>query len=105
MVAGGVKRLITREQVDHVAKLARLALSEAEREKMTNQLNRILDAAQELQALDTTGVPPTAFAVPIQNVFRTDEVKESLPQAKVLANAPDPERGFFRVPRIMEEEA
>ncbi|MGE5554303.1 MAG: Asp-tRNA(Asn)/Glu-tRNA(Gln) amidotransferase subunit GatC [Betaproteobacteria bacterium] len=96
--------MITREQVDHVAHLARLALSDEEREKMTSQLSRILEAASELQKLDTTGVPPTAFAVPIQNVFRPDEVRESLPPEQVLANAPDPERGCFRVPRIMEEE-
>ncbi|HHW15725.1 MAG TPA: Asp-tRNA(Asn)/Glu-tRNA(Gln) amidotransferase subunit GatC [Firmicutes bacterium] len=96
--------MITREQVDHVADLARLALSEEERERMTSQLNRILEAASELQELDTSDVPPTAFAVPLQNVFRPDEVRESLPREQVLANAPDPERGFFRVPRIMEEE-
>ncbi|MDI6870200.1 MAG: Asp-tRNA(Asn)/Glu-tRNA(Gln) amidotransferase subunit GatC [Bacillota bacterium] len=96
--------MITREQVDHVAHLARLALSDEERERMTSQLNKILEAAGKLQKLDTTDVPPTAFAVPIQNVFRPDEVRESLPRDLVLANAPDPERGFFRVPRIMEEE-
>jgi aspartyl-tRNA(Asn)/glutamyl-tRNA(Gln) amidotransferase subunit C len=95
--------MITRQEVDHVADLARLALSETEREKMTTQLNKILEAANELQKLDTSGVPPTAFAVPLQNVFRPDEVRESLPREAVLANAPDPERGFFRVPRIMEE--
>jgi aspartyl-tRNA(Asn)/glutamyl-tRNA(Gln) amidotransferase subunit C len=103
-VQGGVRPVITREQVDRVAQLARLALRDEERDKMTSQLNRILEAAGELQKLDTTDVPPTAFAVPIQNVFRPDEVRESLPVAQVLANAPDPERGFFRVPRIMEEE-
>jgi aspartyl-tRNA(Asn)/glutamyl-tRNA(Gln) amidotransferase subunit C len=95
--------LITRQEVDHVADLARLALSEAEREKMTTQLNKILEAASDLQKLDTAGVPPTAFAVPLENVFRPDEVSESLPREAVLANAPDPKRGFFRVPRIMEE--
>ncbi len=96
--------MITRREVDHVADLARLGLNEEEREKMTSQLNRILEAAGKLQELDTRDVPPTAFAVPIENVFRPDEVHESLPRERVLLNAPDPERGFFRVPRIMEEE-
>lgn len=96
--------MITREEVDRVARLARLALSDEERDKMTTQLNKILEAAGKLQQLDTAGVPPTAFAVPIQNVFRPDVVWQSLDRETVLANAPDPERGFFRVPRIMEEE-
>lgn len=96
--------MITREQVDKVANLARLALSDDEREKMTVQLNKILESAEKLQELDTTDVPPTAFAVPIQNVFRDDEVGPSMEREMALANAPDPERGFFRVPRIMEEE-
>lgn len=96
--------MITRAEVDRVAHLARLTLSDEERERMTSQLNQILEAASKLQALDTQDVPPTAFAVPIQNVFRPDEVRPSLSHELVLANAPDPERGFFRVPRIMEEE-
>lgn len=96
--------MITRDEVDRVAHLARLALSDEERERMTSQLNQILESASKLQALETKDVPPTAFAVPIENVFRPDEVRPSLSHQQALANAPDPERGFFRVPRIMEEE-
>jgi aspartyl-tRNA(Asn)/glutamyl-tRNA(Gln) amidotransferase subunit C len=85
-----------------VAHLARLELSESEEVKMTQQLNAILEAADKLRALSTDDVPPTAYAVPMQNVFRPDQAGKSLPKDAVLANAPDPEGDFFRVPRIME---
>lgn len=94
--------MITTKDVEHVAHLARLALSEEEKEAFTRQLNAILEAADKLRELDTEGVEPTAYAVPMQNVFREDRVHASLPREKVLANAPDPVDGYFRVPRIME---
>jgi aspartyl-tRNA(Asn)/glutamyl-tRNA(Gln) amidotransferase subunit C len=94
--------LITSKEVQHVAHLARLELSESEEVKMTQQLNAILEAADKLRALSTDDVPPTAYAVPMQNVFRPDQAGKSLPKDAVLANAPDPEGDFFRVPRIME---
>ncbi len=95
--------MITREDVEHVALLARLELSEAETEKFTRQLNDILQAVDKLKKLDTTNVEPTAHAAPMKNVFRADRARPSWPQEAILANAPDPVDGFFRVPKIMED--
>lgn len=94
--------MITKADVEHVAHLARLKLSEEEKEAFTRQLNAILEAAGKLQELNTEGVEPTAYAIPMQNVFRPDEVRSSLPRELVLANAPDVVNGMFRVPKIME---
>lgn len=93
---------ITPEEVDHVALLSRLELTEAERELFTRQLSAILDFFQDLRALDTSGVPPTSHAIPMQNVLREDNMKESLTQDEVLANAPREQQGCFEVPRIIE---
>jgi aspartyl-tRNA(Asn)/glutamyl-tRNA(Gln) amidotransferase subunit C len=95
--------MISREDVEHVARLARLALSEAEAERMREQLSSILDYIDTLRALDTAGVEPTSHAVPLVNVMRDDETRPCLPPDVVLANAPDPSGAFFRVPRIIEE--
>ncbi|HEX6209535.1 MAG TPA: Asp-tRNA(Asn)/Glu-tRNA(Gln) amidotransferase subunit GatC [Methylomirabilota bacterium] len=95
--------MISREDVEHVARLARLALSEAEGERMREQLSGILAYIDALRALDTAGVEPTSHAVPLVNVMRDDEIRPCLPQAVALANAPDPSDAFFRVPRIIEE--
>ena len=92
---------ISREAVEHVALLARLELSDQEIETYTEQLNSILEYAAVLEKLDTSEIQPTAHAVPLHNVLREDEVRESMPQAKVLQNAPDAEDGFFRVPKIV----
>ncbi|MCL4517249.1 MAG: Asp-tRNA(Asn)/Glu-tRNA(Gln) amidotransferase subunit GatC [Firmicutes bacterium] len=94
--------MIKREDVEHVAMLARLELSEADTEKFTRQLNDILQAVDKLKKLDTANVEPTAHAAPMKNVFRPDKARLSWPQEAVLANAPDPVDGFFRVPKIME---
>lgn len=91
------------ETVEHVANLARLYLSEEEKAEMTNTLSSILDYMDKLNELDTTDVPPTAHIIPLKNVFREDVVKESLPREEVLKNAPEKERGFFKVPRIIED--
>jgi aspartyl-tRNA(Asn)/glutamyl-tRNA(Gln) amidotransferase subunit C len=95
---------ITLEEVEHVARLARLALSDAEKERMRGELDRILTYIDKLRALDTEGVEPTAHAVPLANVMREDTPRPSLPQADMLANAPERRGEFFRVPRIIEEE-
>ena len=95
--------MISREDVEHVARLARLALSEAEIERMREQLSGILAYIDKLRALDTAGVEPTSHAVPVVNVMREDETRPGLPQDVVLAGAPDPSDAFFRVPRIIEE--
>jgi len=94
---------ITMQEVEQVARLARLALSDAEKESMRRELDGILSYIDKLRALDTEGVPPTSHAVPMTNVMREDEPVPSLPQADMLANAPDQSGEFFRVPKIIEE--
>ena len=95
--------MISREDVEHVARLARLALSEAESERMREQLSGILAYIDTLRALDTAGVEPMSHAVDVVNVMRDDVVTPCLSQADALANAPDPSGELFRVPRIIEE--
>jgi len=94
---------ITIQDVEHVARLARLELSGAEKERMRRELDGILSYIDKLRALDTTGVEPTSHAVPLTNVLRDDVEKPSLPRDEMLANAPDRNRELFRVPRIIEE--
>lgn len=93
---------ITMKDVEHVAKLARLELSEAEKETFTEQLNAILQYAEQLNKLDTEQVPPTSHVVPLANVLREDVVRPSLPIEKVMLNAPDEEDGQFKVPAVLE---
>jgi aspartyl-tRNA(Asn)/glutamyl-tRNA(Gln) amidotransferase subunit C len=92
---------LSREEVLHVAELARLSLSPEEIELFTVQLNEILEYVEKLQELDTSGVAPLAHVIPLFNVFREDLVRESLPLDAVLENAPAREDGNFLVPRII----
>jgi len=94
---------VSREVVEHVALLARLALSDAEKDRLQKELGRILEHADKLQAIDVTGVEGTSHVIPMTNVFREDEVGESLDPEEVVANAPDAADEFFRVPRIVED--
>lgn len=94
---------IDRAAVDHVARLARLNLSEDERETMRAELAGILEHAGKIQALDLDGVEPTSHALPLRNAMREDVVKPSLPQDETLAIAPEVEDSRFRVPRIVED--
>ncbi len=94
---------ITRAEVEHVARLARLELTEGEKERMTAQLDAILGYIDTLNALDTSGVEPTTTVIPMGSVMREDAVRPSLDREEVLANAPDREDVFFRVPRIIED--
>jgi aspartyl-tRNA(Asn)/glutamyl-tRNA(Gln) amidotransferase subunit C len=94
---------LDRSVVDHVARLARLDLAEEERERMRVELAHILEHAERIRALDLDAVAPTAHALPLRNVTRADEVRPSLEQDVALANAPEPEEGRFRVPRLVEE--
>lgn len=94
---------ISRDDVRHVARLARLALSPDDEARMQRELDAILSYIDKLRALDTEGVEPTSHAVPLVNAMRDDEPRPSFPQAEMLANAPDPAGERFRVPRIIEE--
>jgi len=93
----------TREEVEHVARLARLALTDDEIEELTAQLGVILDHAADVAALDLRDVEPTAHPLPLVNVLRPDEARPGLARDEVLAAAPAAEDGRFRVPRILGE--
>ena len=95
--------LISREDVAHVAGLARLDVTEDELDRFAEQLGAVLEHAADLAALDTAGVPPTAHPYPLANVLRDDVVESSLDRDEVLAMAPAAEDGRFRVPRILGE--
>ena len=90
-------------EVEHVARLARLALDADEKERMRSQLDAILGYVEQLRRVDTAGVEPTAHVLPLVNVMRDDEVRPSYPVDAMLQNAPDAHEGQFRVPRILEE--
>lgn len=94
---------IDRAAVDHIARLARLDLSEAERSRMQVELAQILGHAERIQSLDLDSVEPTSHSIPLSNVMRADEVRPSLSQEEALLNAPDAEDGRFKVPRIIED--
>ena len=93
---------ITRQQVEHVALLARLKLGEDELATFTGQMDAILAYADKLNELDTSGIVPTAHAVPMENAFRPDEMRPSIGVENALGNAPEKVDGFFRVPKIIE---
>ena len=93
---------LSREEVEHVALLARLDLTEEEKTRYTEELNQILAHFEKLNELDTAETPPTSHVMPMTNVFRADEVRPSLPVEEVLANAPDAAEDSFRVPRVVE---
>lgn len=94
---------LSREEVQHIAKLARVGLSEEEVARFQEQLSEILDYFQRLQQVDTEGVPPTAHTLPLHNVFREDEPQPSFDKEDVLANAPQREDDFFRVRAVLDE--
>jgi aspartyl-tRNA(Asn)/glutamyl-tRNA(Gln) amidotransferase subunit C len=94
---------ISREDVAHVAGLARLRLSDEELDLFTGQLQAVLEHAEDVESLDTEGVPPTAHPYPLENVLRPDEPRPSLDRAEVLAQAPAAEDGRFRVPPVLGE--
>jgi aspartyl-tRNA(Asn)/glutamyl-tRNA(Gln) amidotransferase subunit C len=93
---------LSREEVQHIALLARLGVTDAELERFREQLSNILENFQILQQVDTTDVPPTAQPIPLQNVTKDDKVTPSLPPDDVLANAPQKEGEFFRVKAVLE---
>ncbi len=92
--------MIGTKDVEHVAKLARLKLTEEETEKYSKQLGEILKYVEQMNEVDTTGVEPMPHAIPVYNVMREDEVKYEQTKEELMANAPYEENGFFRVPKI-----
>jgi aspartyl-tRNA(Asn)/glutamyl-tRNA(Gln) amidotransferase subunit C len=94
---------ITRDEVAHLAHLARLALPDAELDQLAGELQVILDAVSQVQVVASADVPPTSHALPLTNVFRPDTVAPSLPQVTFAAQAPAWEDGRFRVPRMLED--
>ncbi|MDQ1392946.1 MAG: aspartyl-tRNA(Asn)/glutamyl-tRNA(Gln) amidotransferase subunit [Acidimicrobiaceae bacterium] len=97
----GMPARISRADVAHVARLARLDLTDDELERFTDQLGAVLEHARDVEALDTEGVPPTAHPLPLRNVLREDVVVASLDRDEVLAQAPEAEADRFKVPRIL----
>ena len=93
---------LSREEVLHIARLARVALTEEEITRLSEQLSNLLENFEVLQQVDTTDVPPTAQSVTLQSVMREDEVTPSLPADDVLANAPQREGDCFRVRAVLE---
>ncbi len=96
-------RKIDEAQVRKVAKLSRLELTDAEIQEFTGQISAILDYVEKMNELDTEGVEPLAHCLPVSNVFREDRVTESLGTEKTLANAPQRDGDFFKVPKILDD--
>ena len=93
---------ISRAEVEHVSRLARLALDDQELDAIREDMDKILIYVEQLNQLDTTDIIPTAHAVPMENAFREDVVKPGFTQDQALANAPEPDPSGFRVPRVIE---
>lgn len=90
------------EQVEHIAELAKLRLTDEEKERFREQLSEILAYAERLQALDTEAIPPTATVLPLRTVLRPDEPRPSMPREDILANAPAAQAGYFAVPAVLD---
>ncbi|MBQ9441383.1 MAG: Asp-tRNA(Asn)/Glu-tRNA(Gln) amidotransferase subunit GatC [Selenomonadaceae bacterium] len=95
---------VTENDIKVVATLSRLSIREDEKAEVIAQLDKFLTYVENLQAIDTEKIQPTTYALPMQNVFRADEVKKSLDRELALSNAPLKEDGYFKVPRVLEEE-
>jgi len=93
---------LSREEVQHIAELARLALGDEERALYQEQLSAILEHFEQLQELDTEAIPPTATVLPLHSVMRADEPEPPFPREDILANAPASEEGCFKVPAVLE---
>ncbi len=95
---------ISIQDVEHIAKLARLRLTEEEKLRFQKELGKIIEYFDQLKKLNTKGVSPTTHVVPLENVLREDVVTPSLPVEEALANAPDRKGNYFRVPKVVEKE-
>lgn len=93
---------ISRADVEHVAYLARLGLTDEERDRLAEQLSNILDAMRVIDRLDTSAIPPTAQVIPLRNVFREDHVRPSAERDEILKNAPCRDGDYFLVPPVLE---
>ena len=93
---------LTLAQVEHISELAKLALSDDEKARYQEQLSAILEYAERLQAVDTSAIPPTATVLPLRNVMRADESRDSMSREDVLANAPQIEAYCFRVQAVLD---
>ena len=93
---------LTREDIESVAYLSRLQLSEEEKDRLTTQINRLLGNFEKLQEIDTDGVEPTSHVIPVSNVFRKDESRPSLPAEEVVSNGPQVAAECFVVPRVVD---
>ena len=99
----GEKMKVTKDDLQNVAVLSRLAIPADQEDKYIDQMDKILTYMDNLSELDTENVKPTTYALPMQNVFRKDEVKASLDREAALANAPLKEDGYFKVPKVLED--
>ncbi|MEL6824223.1 MAG: Asp-tRNA(Asn)/Glu-tRNA(Gln) amidotransferase subunit GatC [Calditrichota bacterium] len=93
---------VTKEQVEHIAKLARLVFDETEKDRLATELSAVLDYVEQLQSVNTQGVEPLSHPNDIANRLRADNVGESLSQEAALQNAPAKEKGFFKVPKVIK---
>lgn len=100
----GVYRMtkVTKEEVEHIADLVRISVSDKEVESYTEHLNAVIGYADKLGELNTDDVEPTRYGIVLENVLRTDEVTQSITQEEALRNAPDKQDGHFKVPSVME---
>ena len=94
---------ITIKDVEHIAKLAKLEFTDAEKEKFTHQLNQILEYVEQMNRLDTSHVEPLSHVIELSNVFRADEVKQGVSTEEALKNAPSKTEEFFKVPKVINE--
>ncbi len=93
---------ITQKDVEYVSKLARLHISDKQKEKLTEDMAAIITFADKLSEIDTADIKPAAHAIPVNNVFREDTVRKSIDREALLSNAPEKEAGCFSVPKIVE---
>ena len=96
---------ITMKDVEHIAQLAKLEFTDAEKEKFTHQLNQILEYVEQMNKLDTSHVEPLSHVIELSNVFRADEVKQGVSTEEALKNAPSKTEEFFKVPKVINEKS
>ncbi|MBI2303745.1 MAG: Asp-tRNA(Asn)/Glu-tRNA(Gln) amidotransferase subunit GatC [Chloroflexi bacterium] len=96
------RRRLSRQEVEHIALLARVGLTEQEVERFQGHLSQILDYFAILEEVDTSGISPTAQVIALENIFRSDVASPSLPREQVLANGPQVEEGCFKVKAVLE---